>query len=168
MKRELEARRRERWKQLLIYQTLKYIINGDLDLYLQRQYIFFNFLFFFKKDDTKCFHVVDVLGGCWQVPLKQRISTFSTPLGRNMFFKLLFMLVFTSELFQQKMQQVLDDLKRYFNLCKHSGRTWSEALNSSGKNHIGWAKPRQTKMYIRCSKNKVPRRKNIIPQSTSR
>lgn len=30
-------------------------------------------------------------------------STFSTPLGRNMVFKLLFMLVFTSELFQQKM-----------------------------------------------------------------
>lgn len=52
-----------------------------------------------------------------------------------------------------------DVLKRDFDQWICSGRVWVEALISSGKSQIGWTKPRQTKMCIICSKDKVARRK---------
>jgi len=62
------------------------------------------------------FNKLSANSGFWQIPLAEEsrpYTTFITPFGRYMFSKLPFGISCTSELFQQRMNRILEGLEGY-------------------------------------------------------
>ena len=91
--------------------------------------------------NAKVFSVADVRNGYWHVPLdrkSQKLTTFGTPFGRYGWRRMPFGISVAPELFQQRLQEAIENLDRVFAMANDiliagNGTTYAEAVKDHDK-----------------------------------